>query len=193
MQTLSLSDHKVYNYSDLSRSFIQNGLPNHQEEESAIKREWLLVYGQSSSLELPPPVPTHQLQLLRTPRKSGSHCLVSSAARAWPKNADPSEAPPKQWNPKFNAHSKYKGDQRSKLRTQVLRDAPEICSWRLSAASDSNLLGLTFLAFSNGYQWRTFASEHRCSRRADVLLWTGFLNRSSPGKFRPCNASINPL
>lgn len=101
MQTLSLSDHKVYNYSDLSRSFIQNGLPNHQEEESAIKREWLLVYGQSSSLELPPPVPTHQLQLLRTPRKSGSHCLVSSAARAWPKNADPSGGPPQAMEPQI--------------------------------------------------------------------------------------------
>jgi hypothetical protein len=73
-------------------------------------------------------VPTHQLQLLRTPRKSGSHCLVSSAARACPRMQTRPEAPPKQWNPKFNAHSKYKGDQRSKLRTQVLRDAPEICS-----------------------------------------------------------------
>lgn len=79
---------------------------------------------------------------------------------------------------------------------------PRSCATRLrfAAADDcqpqasySNLLGPTFLAFSNGYQWRTFASEHRCSRRADVLLWTGFLNRSSPGKFRPCNASINPL
>ena len=100
MQTLSLSDHKVYSYSDLSRSFIQNGLPNHQEEESAIKREWLL-YGPSSSLERPPPVPTHQLQLLRTPRKSGSHCLVSSAARAWPKNADPPGGPPQAMEPQI--------------------------------------------------------------------------------------------